>query len=593
MCNLHLALLETSGNQSYIFGTNKLRDIIGSSELVYRVGTKFLEDAIKETFGSKHKFSVSELLKQKSVADKDSPGFEVMVATSGKAIVLVKDKEKAQKLVTNWSRIVLKKAPGVDATGVVSSLFDFNKSLEDGIGAALKEVHEIFEATRSSRTSHLNRFRKIPVVASCVYSGYPAEDLRNVSEGTQVPLSKTSHKKWLARKSQLCDERFTDLFGTEHYFEGLKNPGQLEEQIKKSDEAGWIGVIHADGNGLGQLFMKFHRYIDLICKDDDLTEFEKTKKYVEYYRAFSCELDTVTQSAFRKALANTKNIFGRQKFWILPVVPIVVGGDDLTVMIDGRKAILFTKEFLENFNMEIQKNNSSESRKKLCELLESARDVLGAPYIGMCAGISITKLHFPFSTSYSLACDLIKNAKLVKQKWNFASSAMDFHILYDSTASKLELIRNKLLRSETLGNKQNEKKNAVTLTTKPFVMLKREGKPLGDPGNKIKPDKEWCEQHNWSKFEKALFALQAEFEDKRLLPSTHSHKIREKLFTEPLKVLESEWRILMEEYPKFRDKWHEDALFFTLPPTREDSACTSTLILDAIESDKFYNTANI
>ena len=147
------------------------------------------------------------------------------------------------------------------------------------------------------------------------------------------------------------------------------------------------------------------------------------------------------------------------------IVSVVVGGDDFIAVMDGYKGIDFTRTFMEKFCEKTQEHEA------VWPILEKAE----LPRLGMCAGISIAKPHFPFSQSYHMAEELMQNAKEVKKQFGKDSIALDFHILYDSVATSVSDIRKSLsIREEQDGVPQERR-----LTAKPCVVSR---------GSREKPD---------------------------------------------------------------------------------------------------------
>lgn len=588
--DIRLVLLETSGNQAYIFGTNKMREIMGASELIHRTGTLFVERAIQEAFGTQ--FQVINLDNEPPIESRRD-GVEVITATSGKALLLIDGENRCKKFIRAWSLHVATEAPGLDATAVFSSkpvsleLETPDQSHLD-IASAMRDVHDRFETARTFRISPIDRFQRLPVVAECQSSGGPAAEWYDPKSNHQskeppVALSRECIAKRDARASGEFEERFKRIFrglGDEEreYFD---NPNRMEEALGEDLE--WVAVAHADGNGLGQVFLNFGKWIQhLRQQEGGENEWLKETRglsfgrlFIETYRRMSRRLDEITRLAFLDAVkevlipAATGNTDRK-----IPLVPVVLGGDDLTVMVDGRYAIPLVRRFLEAHGELV-----ATDRGALHAVLSSAKDLLGAPGIGMSAGISITKPHFPFSTSYDLAEELVRSAKRVKRLLNPASSSLDFHILYDSSATSIRDIRDRLTR------------NGAILTSKPFVV--RSAGTASDPN--------WVQAHEWERLARAASALRLRRKDgRRVLPSSQAHAIREALHRQtPPQVEKGIWNMLREAgfYKDFFQEWKEvysnDALFAACPrsdvPEGQSGDWRMTVFQDALEAEWFLD----
>lgn len=546
----HLVLLETSGNQAYIFGTNRLRDIIGASELVHRAGTRYVAEALEEvTQIALDSDDLGTALRRQAKIE-DGAAAEVLVATSGKALLLFRCACTAKKFITAWSKRIVREAPGLDAFGVIApQKVDLSKPFgdEESIARAIYEAHRAYEAYRNRRPSPEARFQRLPFVEACRESRLPANTLTHKTRSAQSetqPASLSRAAKIDARYSTAIQKRWTKLY------DGLKKWFDNPEEMEKSfGNLAWFGVVHADGNGLGQLFLAFGDYVEIPSGQSP------GRAYINAYREFSLQIDDLGQQAFRKAAGIVKESKGVK----VPLVPIVVGGDDLTVLLDGQQAIDFAQSYIEAFC-----GLTETAGDTMAKVLVKAKGSLGAKRLGACAGISITKPHFPFSVSYALAGDLTASAKEAKRKLSPAAAALDFHILYDSTAGSLDLIR------------RQYDNNGLRLTSKPYVLSAR-GKE-GDP---------WYRHHAHRRLKGALDALRRKNNNGRLqLSSTQAHAVRERLFLEDKSTQETFWKRTLKN-ANLTGEWRITSSNGDAETLFEGDDLPSTVFLDALEAREF------
>lgn len=439
--NVCLALIETSGNQNYIFSTNKLRENVGASELTYRAGTQWVLEAV----AAKHGPSLwtedgpemrRRLVREQTPIEEAGAVIEVLVATSGKALLLVKDRDVACAVVRAVTLRALKEAPGLDVCGVVSQPFDWCST---PLGEQNGKLHVQFEQVRSGRPGIDLRFLRLPVVADCATSGLPAAEVdKNGPEPNPQLRSAVSAAKRCGTTKAL--DRIKRL--VHHHDPSARSEYRLARHLDHLDDLaeGWLAVVHSDGNGLGEIFLQFGRHAGCTTPD-------KNRDYVDKLRRFSAALETCTEKAFVMAMTALPQVAEGKERRVVPLVPLVLGGDDLTAVCDGQYALAFTRRFLEEFEKE-----TASTAHEGGIVPEIAMAALGDGRLSACAGVAIVKPHFPFSGAYVLAESLITSSKQVKRRVKkpgcntpWPCSAIDFHVLYDSSGTELDRIRRKLV----------------------------------------------------------------------------------------------------------------------------------------------------
>lgn len=407
MATSYLVLIETAGNQAFIFATNKLRENVGASQMTHLAGKEFVDTAVK------------------TLSDAERGQVQEIVSTSGKAILRVPSIEIGKAIIREVTRRALKEAPGLDVRGAISSPFDFDQS--GTIHTTVKQVHERHAELGSFVPGPRERFLRLPVVADCATSGLPAMKMANDGEKA-ISISKVTDAKREAANAGWSRIRKDVGSVTDEDDRRLRlAPGP--DALDKMD-LNWLAVIHADGNGFGNIFRKFQEYLP-----GGRSEYANSI-YTQKLQEFSDGLDKCTLAAFRTALERMAASWSKvnqkrekeEKY--LPVVPLILGGDDLTVVCDGRYAVQLARDFLRAFESAAQ---------QLVRDIGLRMQDIPSP-LGACAGIAIVKPHYPFYAAYELAEELLRSAKKLKA----FGSALDFHILYDASGSKLEAIRDKL-----------------------------------------------------------------------------------------------------------------------------------------------------
>ena len=207
-----------------------------------------------------------------------------------------------------------------------------------------------------------------------------------------------------------------------------------------------VGVVHVDGNGvgaimrdLGKAFKKTNDTLDKLAeapypRDSNpcgkkpprvCPNNKKPPRFQWFIMEVNYRLDGVVKAAVAAAWKDIEDYaHGRQA---PPVVPVLVGGDDLTVYVEGKFAIPFAEAYIRHYEELTGKD----------ELLKQLAVIAGAETPGpltASAGVAIVGRNFPFHIAYDLAEELVsRGKKLGKKPGTVPCSTINFHVLRDAT----------------------------------------------------------------------------------------------------------------------------------------------------------------
>ena len=390
-----LTAIDVLGVQRFIFSSNRLKDIVAGSWLVHWSTSP--QGALK-------------------VMEKN-----IILASGGNAILEFENLEAARSFTSEYTRVLYKEAPGLDV-----ALVHYEYSSGD-LATALLELEK--ELTKAKMAPSISApLLGLSVTATCWETGLPASGFD--PDEPNVPLSCQILKR--REKINFAISRWTKFLPSPDF----EFPLELDDLGRSIGDTSLIGIVHIDGNGVGAKIQEW-------LEDQ---EGEPDENVRQKYREWSKALDDLGHKAFeavvKRVLKATDNsspkINGYPEelsFEIkekngkiqLPLRPIILGGDDLTFVCDGRLALDLAVTALKVFRKE------------------------EIPHLGKItasAGVALVRVHDPFSRAYRLCEELCTSAKQRLKEEDYVENdcALDWHIGLPHPSERLENIRNSLYR---------------------------------------------------------------------------------------------------------------------------------------------------
>ncbi len=371
---MHCLVFEVKSIQAFIFASGRLRDAIGGSELI-----DLLTNEDKEQ-------SENNLLDAVLVASQTQQQINFSRRAGGAFYAFSDDAAALDRFAALWSLALQHWAPGLG--------FIFGR----GEG---EHPHSAFDQARKDAQAQSSRERDLlPVVSPLAErsrrTGWAAVDWDKKDGAIDAAMLRSKSFADLSRAGFIMRNS-----PPEAQLNWRDWPRNLEPETE--EEGGFpfagagrdIAVIHADGNGMGQVLIRISETVK-----------HYPEKFFKIYQAFSKAVDDSTRHAAQQAVRDVL-LPVRQQGELLAARPILLGGDDVIVLVRADLALAYVQAFARAFE--------EKSREKLKEL--SAQGVKDLPEkLTMGFGMAFIGANQPFSMAAELSVSIMEHAKQQAKK---------------------------------------------------------------------------------------------------------------------------------------------------------------------------------
>ncbi|WP_157514736.1 hypothetical protein [Mangrovimonas sp. TPBH4] len=337
----------------------------------------------------------------------------IILSAAGNIKYIFNDKKTCQDFVAKFPKLVMQKAPGITVSQSVVAYENTNE-LPEKIQVLEKNLRIQRNLPPSPIVQGFMGLERARRTGGVGFKRTKDDDV--IDQATDAKLNARDHYSLLSKASGITIPESNDMaFDI--------------SDITASGTNSWIAVIHADGNGLGTILQNSGKF---------LTENNE-------FNSFSKAIDEATKAAIQEAFDVVINKDKAEKAetnpkYKYPIRPILIGGDDVTVIVRADLALDFTETFLNAFE------------KQSVEKFKGFKTSGLNKGLTACAGIAYVKESYPLHYALHLAEELCKDAKKEVKKdlkgSEMPKSSLAFYKVQDSFVKPLKELKEDTLKTK-------------------------------------------------------------------------------------------------------------------------------------------------
>lgn len=362
-------VFEARSIQEYLFETGRLSDAVGASLLVDQ-----LTGDLSEPEGD-------DLLSHVLAATQANATIQFSRRGGGAFAAFCPDQTPLKRVRALWMAALAENAPGLRWRDALRP----GRTAREAVRAALQAVQQRSVHDPASLPEAAASHLRVP------RTGHAAASFSRVGGETLEPVDAATVARQRHRRKGLdvLTRRFAEHDDL-HWPTDLSGDATAEGDgtafpFLGSDRE--VAFLHADGNGLGLLLRQL---------DENATP----EGFIEQSARFSQAISEATRAAAQRATLEV--LLPATHRGVVPARPLILGGDDLLVIVRADLALDFAEAFLKAFEAET------------AQRLQPLADVLKlAPGKGLTAacGVLVAKANYPFSAAAQGAHQLCDQAK--------------------------------------------------------------------------------------------------------------------------------------------------------------------------------------